>query len=354
MRNRIFSDNKILDEIIKIIKFMLPGAWDVKYVIAPQFADAVIELSAPNGIKKMIVVEVKNQLDPKNVEPLLANLKQQNISAVVLIAAPYLGERTREKLINTGANYIDLTGNILIRIDQPAVYIEKQGANKNPWRTKRPVRTLKGVKAAKIVRALCDFRPPLGVRELATLAQTDPGYTSRILELLERNELINRSAKGAVASVDWAALLRVWTKDYSLLAYNMPFSYLDPRGLDNFTTRIKELSISELAFHYAITGSLSAGRIAPIAPAKMAICFVDNYEKAAAALSLTPTDKGANVLLIEPRDDFVFLRSRVDDGINYVALSQAAADLLTGPGRNPAEAEALIEWMRDNENAWRI
>ena len=35
------------------------------------------------------------------------------------------------------------------------------------------------------------------------------------------------------------------------------------------------------------------------------------------------------------------------------ALSQAAVDLLTGPGRGPAEADELIRWMREHEDAWR-
>jgi hypothetical protein len=41
------------------------------------------------------------------------------------------------------------------------------------------------------------------------------------------------------------------------------------------------------------------------------------------------------------------------DGIWYAAPSQVAADLLTSPGRGPAEAEELINWMRLNEEAWR-
>ena len=39
--------------------------------------------------------------------------------------------------------------------------------------------------------------------------------------------------------------------------------------------------------------------------------------------------------------------------VRYVALSQVAADLLTSPGRGPAEAESLLEWMRANETEWR-
>ena len=41
------------------------------------------------------------------------------------------------------------------------------------------------------------------------------------------------------------------------------------------------------------------------------------------------------------------------EGIRYAALAQVVADLLTSPGRGPSEGEALIDWMKANENAWR-
>jgi hypothetical protein len=60
-----------------------------------------------------------------------------------------------------------------------------------------------------------------------------------------------------------------------------------------------------------------------------------------------------NVLLAEPFDGVAFERTQRIDGVTYAAPSQAAADLLTGPGRAPQEAEALLTWMEKNENAWR-
>ena len=39
--------------------------------------------------------------------------------------------------------------------------------------------------------------------------------------------------------------------------------------------------------------------------------------------------------------------------VKVAALGQVAADLLTSPGRGPDEAEALIDWMQQNEGAWR-
>lgn len=43
------------------------------------------------------------------------------------------------------------------------------------------------------------------------------------------------------------------------------------------------------------------------------------------------------------------------DALNrtVVALSQCVVDLLTGTGREPAQADALMTWMAEHENAWR-
>jgi hypothetical protein len=39
--------------------------------------------------------------------------------------------------------------------------------------------------------------------------------------------------------------------------------------------------------------------------------------------------------------------------VRFAALSPVAVDLLTGPARNPSEANALLDWMAANEPAWR-
>ena len=41
-------------------------------------------------------------------------------------------------------------------------------------------------------------------------------------------------------------------------------------------------------------------------------------------------------------------------GATYAAVSQTAADCLTGNGRMPAEGEALTTWMEDNLSQWRL
>ena len=103
-----------------------------------------------------------------------------------------------------------------------------------------------------------------------------------------------------------------------------------------------------------MTGSFAAVRIAPVAPPRLLVLYVQDAETACRALDLHVTDAGANMVLIEPRDEALLREIETDDkGMRYAVLVQVAADLYTGPGRGPAEAKALLEWMAVNEEAWR-
>ena len=125
-------------------------------------------------------------------------------------------------------------------------------------------------------------------------------------------------------------------------------SYLEPRGLP---VLLERLASSDL--RYVVTGSLAASRLAPIAPPRLAVIYVESLERPAEAWSLRLAETGGNVLLVLPTDDCVFAGATDVQGINYAAPSQVAADLLTSPGRGPAEAEELIRWMAANEEEWR-
>ena len=102
-----------------------------------------------------------------------------------------------------------------------------------------------------------------------------------------------------------------------------------------------------------VTGSLAAQRVAAYAPARLAMLYVRDLAAASDALGLRPAGTGANVALATGGHDVVFNRTDSVDGIRMAALSQVAVDLLTGPGRNPSEATALLDWMAGHEPDWR-
>jgi hypothetical protein len=352
MRNKAIPDN-IARDASEEITARLPRDWRYKLTFDAQRrnqrVDALLEIRAPDGARGVLVVEAKRLLEPKDLPALLAQLRRlTGEDARPVVAAPYLGSRARDRLREEDVGFVDLAGNIWVTLNRPGLLIETAGAKKNPWREERPARSLKGAKAGRIIRALCDISGVVGVRELAARAGTDPGYVSRVLDLVEREALVKREARGPILEVDWRGLIGRWAQDYSLLGSNRTSSYLDPRGIESFRTNLRRASE-----RYVVTGSLGASVLAPIAPARLGVCYVDSAEPFANNLGLRPAESGANVILAEPFDPVVYERTWDREGITFAAPTQIAADLLTSPGRGPAEAEELLSWMEQNEDAWR-
>ena len=126
-----------------------------------------------------------------------------------------------------------------------------------------------------------------------------------------------------------------------MLKSNDARGYLDPRGIDNLIRGLTNAGTRRMI----ITGSLAANKIAPVAPARLAMVYVDDIASAAQDLNLVPADTGANVMLLAPFDEVVFARPKTADGLKFVAASQLAVDLLTSPGRAPSEAEAVLQYL---------
>ena len=137
--------------------------------------------------------------------------------------------------------------------------------------------------------------------------------------------------------------------DYDFAPPKASTTWLEPRGIRALFVRLRDKGI-----RYAVTGSFAGYRLAPVAEPRLAALYVDDPETAAQSLGLRPADTGGNVLLVIPFDPVAFERAEFDDGITYARVTQVLVDLMKGPGRGPAEAEALLEWMRDNEDIWKL
>lgn len=350
--NMTLRDNKLIRLGIDELARRLPPGWvieDIGQDRRPKLADAQISIVGPDGRRGLILLEAKRSLDPRQAMELAGRLQRTlPDDLITLIISPYLTPGVRDRLKSSGLGYVDLTGNTRLELKNPGLYLETSGADRDPGPSERPTRSLRGPKAGRVVRALCDFREPVGVRELAIKTSLDPGYVSRIVALLDRQALVERGPRGGIVKVDWERLLRRWAQDVPFENRGEMASYLEPRGLPALLGRLPS---SEL--RYVITGSLAASRLAPIAPPRLAVLYVESVEGAAQSLGLRPAETGGNTVLVLPNDPWVFEGAREEEGVNYAAPSQVAADLLTNPGRAPSEGDALIRWMAENEEKWR-
>lgn len=158
---------------------------------------------------------------------------------------------------------------------------------------------------------------------------------SRVVSFLEEEALLTRDARKQIVTIDWPALISRWVEDYDVAKSNAFASFIEPRGLAALTAKLSRLD------QYAVTGSLAG---TGIAPARLAMIYVEDAGAAADVLEIVVADAGSNVWLLEPFDDVVFERTQTIPASQQreltvaAAPTQVAADLLTSPGRGPRAA----------------
>lgn len=352
------STMQVVRRAAALIEDRLPRGWEANSVEnalgeKAHNPDSRMTVTAPDGQQVALVIEGKTVVDRRDVSQILQRLEAMcAIGDIPVLAARYLSPPVRDALTADGISYVDATGNIRITGESPALFLADRGEDRDPWRgAGRPRGTLKGEPAARVVRTLLDYRRGWRVRDLIDTAGASTGATYRVLEYLQREGYVEK--RGDEYSVQgWEALLRAWSKDSPLLSTNRVAQFLEPRGIEAFENKLS----SSPDQNYAVTGSLAAQEWVHYSPTKAAYLFVPSIEAAASGWGLRPNTTAPNVILIEPKQprDIVFANTKKgSNGLILAAAAQVACDLLNGPGREPAEGEALIEWMTNNENEWR-
>jgi hypothetical protein len=347
----------VLRAVLDVLRARLPATWQVDSQIQEERRgpDAQFRIRAPGGPEIVALVEAKRLLNTRDVPVALERLRQaitptSNGAFVLVLVARYLAPATREQIVRSGAGYIDATGNIYLASDSSALLLRDRGADQDPWRGPgRPRGTLKGAPAARVVRALVDFAPPYSIPDLAERAGASTGAAYRVIELLEELQLVELAQRGPITSVQWRAILTRWSTDYGFERSNTVTTFLEPRGLEALEARLRATPDLE----YVLTGSMAARDVAPYATDRLAMLYVRDPDAAASALGLRTAQTGANVALATGDYDVALARTRLVDGLRCAALSQVAVDLMSGPGRNPSEAVALLDWMEENEKVCR-
>lgn len=354
------STRQVFRACLGALNARLPTGWTLiereEMPPGPKRADAILRLTDPTGTATDLFVEAKRVIERRDlgrIRDRLGNIiREFGGDAKGLVAGRYLSPQVRTDLAQFGLAYIDATGNMRIALDSPAIFLADHVTDRDPWRGPgRPRGNLKGEPAARIVRTLIDYRGPLSISGILKLSGASTGATYRVRDHLVEEGLLEHLPDATYRVPEWQKLLREWAADYALLPVSTR-TFISPRGIESLRVRAAETS----GFRYAVTGSFAAEEWAPYAPAKLARVYVQDIDAAVAWLDLRPTDVGQNVLLVEPKDprSVVFENTwTARDGVTLAAPSQVAVDLLNGPGRNPAEGEALIAWMAANEEAWR-
>lgn len=366
--NGISGTAELADAFKEAVRSLLPFTWSVHLDLQPRAAgsrrrpDAQLVISAPDGTSAVVLVECKGVVVPRDIAGAAQQIEAYAAARSdrdppvrgMVLAAPFVSPTTRAQLTQHGMGWFDLTGNLRLRLDGPAVFLDRTGAERSGFRdpADRLLKSLRGPAAAKVVLELAETVLPVGVRELAERAQVGAATSARVLELLDREAAVSRSEDGAVVSVRKRLLVDRWVQDYKVMASNEVISTLDPRGLSHALKALPSIGTG-----FVVTGSAAAraylpDHVTPVSPMVSLSLYAEDPISLMTELGLKAADRGANVLVMRPYDVVVQTRARILDGLAYAPPAQVVADLLTGPGRATEEAEQLMAALGTSEAGW--
>ncbi len=337
------ASRRRLDDVVRQLGALLPSSWTVNVVRRDQDGGD-IGIEAPDGSTSCFSVVTRRRLEPRDAT------KLDLPDGPTIVFADWLSTRTRELLLERTANYVDATGNIDIRLDQPAVSLRTDGARRDPDPKPRGLGpSLNGPRAWALMRTLIEVEPPYTAGELAESLGMDDGYVSRILNVLTEELMIERKPRQAVTAVNWEKVARQLTHGYGCLTSNEIATWNAPAGPERFLRDVASAKPKRCV----LTGSFSSCQVVSIVAPYIAIVYTDDAERLAKDLRLLPTRTGGNVITAVPYDPIVYERTRIVDGIEHASLAQVLVDCLTGNARMPSEGDALAKWMRQDESRWR-
>jgi len=192
------------------------------YVSERYRADALVEFSVQEGPTFEAVVEITPVATPKNVleksRILLECIDEDsNSGRIPMIVAPYMGAKQAKILAEKGISWIDLSGNMSVRVSNQ-VYIERTG-KPNRFPDTAPIKKIFQGTSALVSKAL--LLQPEGFTSLEKIVdfinQRNANITlstvSKVLKQLDNELLINRS-KSLITVANPEKLLEKLAKGY--------------------------------------------------------------------------------------------------------------------------------------------
>ena len=336
------ATRRVFAATVESLDSLAPPGWHVE-IVRRSDDGGVVRVDSPEDVSGELRVIVCRDLTPRDVVAL------PEAEEATIVAAEWLSPRGRELLADVGYGYVDLTGNVGVVVTRPGIVFRTDGAQRDPSPKPVPRLNIRGPRAWALLRTLAEVQPPYGVSDLATAIDSDPGYVSRLLAGLADELLISRVPRGPVEHVEWEAMLRQIASSYSLLDANDTTNWVASGGAEQFTEDLSDTK----AKAWAVTGSFAASRLVSVAAPEIAVVYADDPERIAALARLRQVRNGGNVVIARPYDQIVFERTWTRDNVVYASPAQIAVDCLTGPGRMPAEGEALLEWMQRKAPRWQ-
>jgi DNA-binding transcriptional ArsR family regulator len=316
------------------------------------------------GRKVALYGELKSNCSPLRVAqiaPWLRQLKQGRPDAGVAIICPNLSPESQRICIENGIDFIDLAGNVSIRIPG-SLYIYRTGRKRSPETESSLLRDPFSGRASRILRVLLEKPRPWRTGEIAeelrkASQQFGPfdfnvsiASVSKTLKSLNEQLLVRRQ-DSTVLVLEPKKLLLAWADKYrERYKWRMRSAYKIRNPFGDELSDVSQGLRKEARF-FAFTGVAAASREAPYVDLSTIDVLIPR-EAATMLSSIEPgTARGTDLRIVTPYDLGVFLYSRNIAGIPIVSPVQVFLDLYARGGRDLKQAEYYLSTVL--EPRWR-
>jgi len=301
-------------------------------------ADLVVE----QGALRM-AVEIKASGSSASVGAAIAAVKSaaayQAPKALPVVAVPYMGNVGKKLCADADVSWFDLSGNA--HIVAPGLRILIEGKPNRFVQRGRPS-TAFAPKSSRIARQLLiDAGKAWRQQDLARAARLDDGFTSRIVQRLEHDRLVDRTPDGLLRVRDANLLLDSWSEAYDFEKHTILRGHVAARDGEELLAKAQTL---ESKVQYAATGLAAAYVYTQFAAFRLATFYVARRpsEKVLKDFGFREEPRGANVWLVIPNDEGVFDGAdTVGKVVHCVHPVQVYLDLKAHPERAEEAAGEL-------------
>lgn len=345
--------------------------------------DLAAEVKTPGGERIILVVEVKMKIQPSDVRPLIAKLRQcvdrpgfreglanagpfePGARYYPILAARWLSPRTVQRIAEEkDVGWFDLVGNA--HFNFPGCYIHAEGVP-NPFSSKERTISWTSVHAQRVLRELLEPRN-IGTHwkqrdlSMACFPKVSLGTVNKVAQRLVASAYAEETDQGLLLT-DPAGLLRDWGAKYRPLQKATGSFYTTLHG-DELTARLAKLCRDhrtdppDTKATFALAGSSAAVWFAPfVRSPSLCLYTTPTGERALIEeLDLQPVKKGANVTLwVTPSSDAFRYRIDLPNGITTTSMAQTYLDLQAMGERGKEAAEHLLtQKLKPLWDEWKL
>jgi len=274
-------------------------------------------------------------------------------TSIPVVVVPFMGEVGKSLCREAGVYWIDLSGNVHIKA--PGFFFHVEGKTNLFTRRKRgrPANIF-APKSSRITRWLL-MHPDTAFsqRKLATSAELDEGFTSRIINGLQAEGYIEKDDDGKIQVKSPDRLLDAWARGNQkshILIEGRISSGTSSERVQDIIARIKTRDLQ-----YAVTGLSTVDLLQEsFDHDPTSICLQKKPSKRwISELGIKLGSDSPNIWLIIPNDEGIFHGSFEQDGIHSVHPVQAFIDLQWHFHEGQAAAELIrqkhLPWSKHGE-----